>query len=161
MAWLLIIFIIAVVVSPLMWFKQSPYQKRLAELRSGAAAVNIRVSLHRRPDARESETALEAVCYKMRWEASGGQRNWVIHRFSGRGWESPWTGWQWVQSEADLSWHEILLEILPELPLNVTAIIATEADVGAIWSERGDHHDLLKIAESLGKLKRHIENISH
>jgi hypothetical protein len=161
MAWLLIIFIIAVVVSPLMWFKQSPYQKRLAELRSGAAAVNIRVSLHRRPDARESETALETVCYKMRWEGSDGQRNWVIHRFSGRGWESPWTGWQWVQSEADLSWHEILLEILPELPLNVTAIIATEADVGAIWSERGDHHDLLKIAESLGKLKRHIENISH
>jgi len=43
----------------------------------------------------------------------------------------------------------------------VTAIIETEADVGAIWSKRGDHHDFLKIAESLGKLKRHIENISH
>jgi hypothetical protein len=53
------------------------------------------------------------------------------------------------------------LEILPELPLNVTAIIATELDVGAIWSERGDHQDLLKIAESLGKLKHHAENISH
>jgi hypothetical protein len=66
-----------------------------------------------------------------------------------------------VQSEADLSWHKILLEILPELPLNVTAIIATELDVGAIWSERGDHQDLLKIAESLGKLKHHAENISH
>ena len=161
MTWLLIIFCIAVVLSPLMWFKQSPHQKRLAELRSGAAAVNIQVSLHRRPDARESETALEAVCYKMRWEGSGGQRSWVIHRFSQRGWESPWAGWRWVQSEADLSWHKILLEILPELPLNVTAIIATELDVGAIWSERGDHQDLLKIAESLGKLKHHAENISH
>jgi hypothetical protein len=50
---------------------------------------------------------------------------------------------------------------LPELPSGVVAIIATEADVGAIWDERGSHDDLVKIAETLGKLKHHIENISH
>jgi hypothetical protein len=161
MTWLLIIFGIAVVLSPLMWFKQSPYQKRVADLRGSASTLNLLVSLQRRPDAREAESALEAVCYKMRWKASDHQRNWVIHRFSRRGWESPWAGWHWVQNEADVSWHGILPELLPELPSGVVAIIATEADVGAIWDERGSHDDLVKIAETLGKLKHHIENISH
>jgi len=161
MTWLLIIFGVAVVLSPLMWFKQSPYQKRVAYLRGSTAALNLRVSLHRRPDGRETESSLESVCYKMRWENSDSQKNWVIHRFSPRGWESPCTGWRWVQNEANVSWHGILLEILPELPVGVTAIIASQADVGAIWDERGGHDELVKIAEILGKLKHHIENISH
>ena len=161
MGWLLIIFGIAVVLSPLMWFKQSPYQKRVTDLRGSAAALNLHVTLHRRPDAREAEVALESVCYKMRWESPDRQKNWVIHRFSQRGWESPCAGWYWVQNEADVNWHGILPEILSEIPSGVTAVIATQADVGAIWDERGGHDDLVKIAGNLGKLKYHLENISH
>ena len=66
MSWMLILFAIAIVLSPIMWFKQSPHQKNLAETRSAARSLGIQVNLHRRPDARDSETALEVTCYKMR-----------------------------------------------------------------------------------------------
>ena len=61
MTWLLIVFGTALVLSPLMWLKQSPHQKRIAELRRQANVASLQVSLHRRPDAREDERRLEAV----------------------------------------------------------------------------------------------------
>ena len=67
MTWLLIVFGVAVVVSPLMWFRQSPRQKLITELRRAAGSMGLQVSLHRRPDAREDETRWSAVCYRLPW----------------------------------------------------------------------------------------------
>jgi hypothetical protein len=63
MNWFLIVFGIAVVISPLMWLRQSPQAKRMTELRGMATQLSIQVSLHRRPDAREDEVSLDSVCY--------------------------------------------------------------------------------------------------
>jgi hypothetical protein len=67
MTWLLIVLGVAVVISPLMWFRQSPRQKLITELRRSAGSAGLQVSLYRRPDARDEETRLECVCYRIPW----------------------------------------------------------------------------------------------
>ena len=87
MTWLLILFGVAVVVSPLMWFRQSPRQKLITELRRAASSMGLQVSLHRRPDARDDETRLECVCYRLPWLDDSCRQNWVLQRYSNRGWD--------------------------------------------------------------------------
>ncbi|MDC0173153.1 hypothetical protein OAK26_05335 [Gammaproteobacteria bacterium] len=158
MTWLVIIFAIAVVVSPLMWFKQSPRQKRISQLRSAAANLNLQVSLHRRPEARESEAALTSVCYKIRCGEEPSDSDWVLHRFSGRGWASDWEGWQWFNKQADVSWCDLVEDIVKDMPGGVSAIIMQSNSVGMIWDERGDEEQLGQIAKKLMQLKLHAEN---
>ena len=131
MTWLVIIFAVAVVLSPLMWFKQSPRQRRISHLRSVAGTFNLQVALHRRPEAREGEDALSCVCYKIRCQYETPVTEWVIHRFSQRGWSSDWEGWQWFKQKSS---------------------------VGVIWDERGDEENLEQIAKNLLQLKHHVEN---
>ncbi|MBD3896310.1 preprotein translocase subunit YajC [Halomonas sp. ML-15] len=45
MNWLLIAFIVALIVSPVMWLKPSPKQKRVMRLRAHAAKAGVRVKL--------------------------------------------------------------------------------------------------------------------
>ncbi|PAU74008.1 preprotein translocase subunit YajC [Halomonas salipaludis] len=45
MNWLLIAFIVALIVSPVMWLKPSPKQKRVARLREHARKAGVRVKL--------------------------------------------------------------------------------------------------------------------
>lgn len=157
MSWMLILFAIAIVLSPIMWFKQSPHQKNLAETRSAARSLGIQVNLHRRPDARDSETALEVTCYKMRSSPGEESIGWTIHRFSQRGWESEWQDWRWVKQEAEESWKEVLRKLLPHLPLGITAVIVERDSVGVIWNERAGNTELQEIARFLIELKQHME----
>lgn len=157
MSWMLILFAIAIVLSPIMWFKQSPHQKNLAETRSVARSLGIQVNLHRRPDARDSETALEVTCYKMRCSCGEESVGWTIHRFSLRGWESEWQDWRWIKQEAEQSWKEVLRKLLPHLPLGITAVIVERDSVGVIWNERAGNTELQEIARFLIELKQHME----
>ena len=158
MTWLVIIFAVAVVLSPLMWFKQSPHQKRISHLRSVAATFNLQVALHRRPEAREGEGGLSCICYKMRYQQETPCHDWVIHRFSGRGWASGWEGWQWFNKQAEDSWCEVLGDILQDMPVGVSAAMMDNSSVGVIWDERGDEEQLGQIAKNLTRLKLHAEN---
>ena len=158
MTWLVIIFAIAMVLSPLMWFKQSPRQKRISQLRSAAANLNLQISLHQRPEARESEDALSTVCYKIRCGQEPSHSDWVLHRFSQRGWTSDWEGWQWFNKQADGSWCDLVEDIVKDMPDGVSAIIMQSNSVGMIWDERGDEEQLGQIAKKLVQLKQHAEN---
>ena len=161
MSWLLILFIIAVVISPLMWLKQSPHSKRMTELRGLANTLSIQVSLHRRPDAREDEKALEAVCYRMPWLQRDCDQSWVLQRFSQRGWDSHCEGWRWTHHQADPVWDSLLGEIIPQMPSGVTGVIANRVGIGLIWDERGNAQDLKKMSENLQALRKKAEEICH
>lgn len=154
MTWLLIVFGVAVVISPLMWFRQSPRQKLITELRRSANGMGVQVALHRRPDAREDETRLETVCYRLPWLNENCRQNWVLHRYSSRGWESSSSGWLWTIAQALPHWDPIIQEVTAELPQGVSAIIANKAGIGVIWNERDDAADLQKIAHILKKLQQ-------
>jgi len=159
MTWLLIVLAVAIVLSPLMWFRQSPRQKLITELRRSAGSAGLQVTLYRRPDAREDETRLEYVCYRLPWLTDDCRQNWVLHRFSKRGWDSACPGWQWTLSQASPQWDAFLGEMLDDLPSGVSAIIATDAGIGMIWNERDNAADLEKIAHKLKKLQHQAKEI--
>jgi hypothetical protein len=159
MTWLLILFGVAIVVSPLMWFRQSPRQKLITELRRTANSIGLQVSLHRRPDARDDESRLESVCYRLPWLDETCRQNWVLHRYSNRGWEfdnadANSRGWRWTIAEASPLWRPLIEEVVADLPTGVSAIIANKAGVGMIWNERDDASDLQNIADKLRKLQQ-------
>ena len=161
MNWFLIVFGIAVVISPLMWLKQSPHAKRMTELRGMATQLSIQVSLHRRPDAREDEIGLESVCYRLPWLDRDASERWVLQRFSERGWDSQCEGWRWTQHQAHPDWDDVLAQLIPELPNGVSALIASRAGIGMIWDERGDALDLEKIQNALQVLREKKAEICH
>lgn len=154
MTWLLILFGVAIVVSPLMWFRQSPRQKLITDLRRSANSLGLQVSLHRRPDAREDETRLECVCYRLPWLDDSCRQNWVLHRHSNRGWQSVVKDWLWTIAEADSKWSETLSATVADIPAGVSAIIANNAGIGVIWNEREDAADLQKVVENLEKIQQ-------
>jgi len=161
MNWFLIVFGIAVVISPLMWLKQSPQAKRMTMLRGMATQLSIHVSLHRRPDAREDEVSLESVCYQLPWLDRNAGERWVLQRFSHRGWDSDYEGWRWTQHQAHPDWDDVLAQLIPELPKGVSALIANKSGIGMIWDERGDVLDLEKIAATLHLLREKKAEICH
>ncbi|MDG1818703.1 MAG: hypothetical protein P8H31_02630 [Porticoccaceae bacterium] len=169
MTWLLILFGVGIVVSPLMWFRQSPRQKLITELRRSANSMGLQVSLHRRPDAREDETRLESVCYRLPWLDDSCRQNWVLHRYSNRGWQSDTlsgaainsAGWKWTIAEADPQWGHLLEETVADIPAGVSAIIANNTGIGFIWNERDDSSDLQKVAQNLKKLQQTAKKFAY
>ena len=157
MHWLVICVVVAVVLSPLMWFKQSPRQARIAELRKTAFGYKIIVSLHRRPDARDNETALDCVCYKLPCRDLKLSGNWVLHRYSQRGWESKWTQWKWISGEADQNLEGLISQVIDRLPASVSAIKKDSDGFGVIWDESTGVADLVEIFNVLRMLKQHNE----
>lgn len=49
MSWLIILFVVALAVSPVMWLKPSPRQRRLAKLRNRATQAGVKVELAEPP----------------------------------------------------------------------------------------------------------------
>jgi hypothetical protein len=160
MTWLLMLFGLALVCSPLMWLKQSPHQRRVTELRRVASSLTLQVSLHRRPDTRDDELRLESVCYRLPWTDSQCRQNWVVHKFSERGWDSHCIGWRWFGDQARPELNEIIADTVRKMPESVSAIIANSAGIGVIWDERGEVSDVQQISELLLGLRQKAEEIS-
>ena len=49
----------------MIWVKQSPYQKKIAEFRKAARENGLSVRRCRSPDFREGENRLVSVCYEI------------------------------------------------------------------------------------------------
>ena len=161
MSWLLIVLLVAIVLSPLMWLKQTPRQQQITTLRAQARQAGIQVSLHRRPDAREDETRLESVIYFLPWLKPDQAHEWVLHRFSARGWDAQFPGWRWTLKEASPEWSSSLAPLLLELPEGVTAIVASPRGIGFIWDEKGDQNQIARFADGLRQLQKRAAEISN
>lgn len=153
MIWLLIIFCMAVAISPLMWIKASPRQRQIQQCREIARGLSLKVNIQRRPDARESERKLEAVGYWLAWGDSNIPQPWTLHRYSSRGWESQWEGWNWIVDEAPPEWQAQIQNALNLLPADAQAIVVNGSGVGVIWQENGDESTVHKIKDCLTNLK--------
>lgn len=160
MIWLLIIFCLAVAVSPLMWMKVSPRQRQIQQCREIARTLSIRVNLQRRPDARESEQRLDAVCYWLLWDDRCRPQPWILHRYSNRGWQSQWEGWHWIVGEASSEWQPLIQNTLALLPADVSAIVVNNYGVGVFWGENGDQLMVHKIKDCLATLKQKGRNFA-
>jgi len=58
MTYLLILFVLAIILSPVMWFRQSPRQKLITDMRKEAREKKLWVKLSVPADAREGEGRL-------------------------------------------------------------------------------------------------------
>lgn len=157
MKWLLIGFLIAVVLSPLMWMRQSPGQQRVTQHRRDARSKGIQVNLQPRPEAREGENRLEAVCYRAPWTKSSVRQNWVLHRYSERGWPSDLPGWNCAVEQLGGNCSEPVYSVARELPVGVRAIVADARGLGLIWDEKGDTEQCALVCEKAGELRNLIQ----
>ena len=159
MVWLLIIFCLAVAVSPLLWMKSSPRQQHITDCRRKARGLSINVNLRRHPGAPETEQRLDTIYYWLPWLKTIKIQGWILQRSSRRGWDSSFVGWRWVNNEANKEWHDIITACLSELPEGITAIQVCSEGVGLVWDERGTIDIIDKINTSLLKLRQKGEEI--
>lgn len=162
MTYLLIAFVLLIILSPLMWFRQSPRQKMITAMRQEAASKGMRVNLSRPADAREGEGRLEYVTYTLPWasetEPSTEPRmeKWLLIRETRRGDPAPWSPWQWLGRESNDRLIEPLGHIVEALPANVAALEARSDGVVVYWQERGELADVNRIYQQLAALREAI-----
>lgn len=159
MVWLLIIFCLAVVVSPLMLMKSSPRQQQVMACRKKARSLTINVTLCQQPDAIDSEKRLNVTLYWLSWQKDSVNEVWILNRRSKRGWDSNFDGWRWINSQADTAWYEIIASSIHNFPAGVTAIVANKEGIGVIWDERGDTVLLENLHQCLIELRKKGEEI--
>jgi len=159
MVWLLIIFCLAVAVSPLMWMKTSPRQQQVIACRKKAYSLSINVTVAKQPDALDSEKRLDAIYYSLAWSKDIFNESWILHRRNRRGWQSCFDGWRWINAEADAIWSETITSIIHNIPNGVTAIVVDNEGVGFIWDERGEPNLVEDLHQYLIKLRKKGEEI--
>ncbi len=159
MVWLLIIFCLAVAVSPLLWMKSSPRQQHITDCRRKARSLSINVNMRRCPGALEAEQRLDTIYYWLPWLKPKKVQGWILQRSNRRGWDSSFTGWRWINNEANKEWHDIITACLSDLPEGITAIQVSKEGIGLVWDERGTIDLIDKIHACLLELRQKGEEI--
>lgn len=146
-------------VSPLLWMRQSPRQRLITEHRQLARSRGVQVSLHVRPEARQDETRLEAVCYRLPWTEKTTPSEWVLHRYSERGWNSDFSGWNWAIHQAQDRCNNVLGEALQDMPSGVKAVVSDKRGLALFWDERGTRSDCEKVCDLVLRLRNGLQQI--
>jgi hypothetical protein len=142
--YLLIVFIIAVVLSPLTWLRSSPGQVRVTAFRKRAAELGLKVQLVPPPDAGESDKQPTAVRYCLAYPEDARELltarigQWSLLRHERRGWESPWPEWRWLKKEAAPILQPDLTPLVASLPAQVYCLRAERNTLAAYIHERGE-----------------------
>jgi hypothetical protein len=153
--YLLIVFLIAVVLSPLVMMKASPGQTRVSAFRRKAMSLGLKVQLVPEIDAEESATRPEAVRYFLPYPLDsvevlrGRLASWTLMRGQRRGWDSPWPEWRWFRAEAPAHCHDIISNAINQLPACAYGIRADKGGVSVFLREIGEDTAVQQVADSL------------
>ncbi|MBQ0711671.1 MAG: hypothetical protein KBT53_01785 [Porticoccus sp.] len=164
MTYLLIAFVLAIILSPLMWFRQSPRQKLITAMRQKAAATGLRVKLSKPAAARKGEGRLEYVTYTLPWNPGSNpsveprMEKWLLLKDTHRGDPSPWAEWQWMGRESNDRLASCIGSTLKKLSKDVVALEATSEGVRIYWQERGNLDDVEMMSHQLSALRGAIRN---
>ena len=164
MTYLLIAFVLAIILSPLMWFRQSPRQKLITDMRKEAREKSLWVKLSKPADAREGEGRLEYVTYTLTWVPDTNSsmeprmEKWLLIKDTHRGDPSHWENWQWLGCESNESLNTPIGLALERLPKNIAALEACSEGVRIYWQERGEPHDVQVIFDQLSQLRNAIRH---
>lgn len=159
MTYLLIAFVLAIILSPLMWFRQSPRQKLITDMRKEAREKSLWVRLSKPAGTREGEGRLEYVTYTLTWVPDSNpsmeprMEKWLLIKDTHRGDPSPWESWQWLGRESNDSLNTPIGSALQQLPKSIAALEACSEGVRIYWQERGELHDVQVIFDQLSKLR--------
>jgi len=162
MTYLLIVLVLLVILSPLMWFRQSPRQKLIIDMRKKALSLGLVVNLSSSPASREEAARLDCVAYMLLW-VSGTEpspkpymENWLLVSNSTRGDSSLWSEWRWISSKANSCLTDIIEITLSGLPFNVNALEARANGLVVYWKEAGELQDVIVIHKLLSELRKNI-----
>lgn len=164
MTYLLIAFVLAIILSPVMWFRQSPRQKLITDMRKEAREKKLWVKLSVPADAREGEGRLEYVTYTLAWVPDSNpsmeprMEKWLLIKDTHRGDLSRWENWQWLGRESNESLNTSIGLALEKLPKSITALEACSEGVRIYWQERGELYDVQVIFDQLSKLRNAIRH---
>ncbi|WP_461482504.1 hypothetical protein [Porticoccus sp.] len=159
MTYLLIVLVLAIIISPMLWLRQTPRQKLVTAMRQQAARAGIQVKLARPADAREGEGRLEYVRYSLPWLPKTASsplprmEKWMLVHQTRRGDPSPWGDWQWLGREANPVINDAIGAALQGLPPSVSALEASAAGLSIYWQERGELADIEAITSQLTALR--------
>ena len=155
MTYFLIIFVLMIIISPLMWLRQTPRQKLTIDMRKKATNLGMIVKLSATADSRKEKKRLNCVTYKLKWhpesvELSGlNIEDWTLIKSNKRGEISVWPGWRWLDGQPS---HKIMNKIelvIKKLPISVSALQVRSDGLLVYWNEEGDAVDVNNIYESL------------
>lgn len=153
---LIIVFVVALVIGPVMWLKPSGRDRRLATLRQNAASSGLRVQMQSLPAAEGKGTA--AVYFSQWRNPRRLQTGWALElqRMSH---EMHFDGvWDWRKGrQAPELAQKPVKELLESLPADTTAIICSDSGLGVQWKERSGEDGLKAIQSALSELRPVIE----
>ena len=95
----------------------------------------------------------------MPWLDDDCRQNWVLHRFSSRGWDSACPGGCGRLIRLPQNGMPLLADQMDDFPAGVSALVAYRGGIGVIWNERDDDADLVKIVENLKKFQTQAKEI--
>ena len=157
MEWILIVFGILLVAFPVIWVKQSPTQKKIANLRKIARESGLFVRRCRRPDAREDERKLTSVCYEMPCAYKELDMTFCLQRVSERGEPSAWNTWRWAGKKPSKKWTEVIHYLTTSSSEDVKALIARPGFIGLILDEKNISEGLTFYVEILSNSKKIVD----
>jgi hypothetical protein len=115
----------------------------------------VRLTAPRATGEADAEEYDRAAYRKLRHGLSAAQRErllpWQVFRICSLACDGLPQGWSWKQGERTLTQAQlnVLAEVLPALPQDVTALESTPLYVTAYWNERGGIDELDKIQAML------------
>lgn len=164
---LIIVLVVAMAIGPIMWFRSTPYQRRIIKFRSHAAELGLRVQVKPLADLgipAASGGMDTVVAYGLPWVQSGREETDASRRPGKRPWrlvkermehDSHFAGWwNWQKGlEADRRWHGPLREQIPQLPEDALALENDRRALWLYWRERGGIEGVDQVAAILRSLK--------
>ena len=147
-----------------MWFRQSPRQKLITDMRKEAREKKLWVKLSVPADAREGEGRLEYVTYTLTWVPDSNpsmeprMEKWLLIKDTHRGDPSQWENWQWLGRESNEGLNTSIGLALEKLPKSIAALEACSEGVRIYWQERGELYDVQVIFDQLSKLRNAIRH---
>lgn len=151
MEYLVILFIVALVLGPVMWLRPAPADRRSVDLRNRARALGLQVRICELPRSRRVQARREAPVLGAAYSMSshdrvspGNRELWLC---------DPVEGWQGERGEpVPPGRREWLDTLTAPLPKGVTALEYGTGTASVYWSERGGPESVERIAAVLRQL---------
>lgn len=146
-----IVLAVAMAVGPVLMLKPSKYQQRLADLRTKALGLGLRV--HMLPLEGSPE---QVPAYCRQWEDKEADRDpWILLRTSYSHELNFHNEWAWRKGlSAPVHWHQRISRLLDDAPAQLLAIGNGPQGLCCYWNERGGEVVLVKIAGILDELSQ-------
>ncbi|UTA49380.1 hypothetical protein L1F30_07545 [Simiduia sp. 21SJ11W-1] len=155
-SWLLIIAVVALAVGPVMMFKPSGGQRKLAKLRGIANRAGLRVRLASGNNKALAGTALYAMPWvhkplrSLQWALVRKDYVHEIHLNDVWSWEN--------STQVPDAVKALLAEEIPALPVSVMGVSAGAEGLGVNWSERGSEVELQAIMAWLTEMQNKLND---